>query len=381
MKLKISIYIIMAIISSFSMAADGFKQPYPIGEAMTGNPNFTGTAYLHALSEVKDLNVPMFNVTFEPSCRNSWHRHSGGQILIATAGVGYYHEKGKPARRLYPGDIVEIAPDVEHWHGAAPDSWFAHIAVECNPGGNVVTWLDPVTNEEYLAATSTAAEKYDEANRVLSARQQAIVAIGSAAGRGDLACLEKAVVEGLEAGMTVNEIKEILVQTYAYAGFPRSLRALQRFMSVLDDRKKAGIEDMVGREATAVGDMTDAEKYALGRRNLAELSGVPADAPKAGYVVFAPVIEKFLKEHLFADIFDRDLLSWQDRELATVSIIAGVGGVEPMAAAHMEICLHQGLTVDQLGALLDIVERNLGRAYAGPLRPVVEEFKSGEGKS
>lgn len=366
----------MAVITSFSMAAQKFEQPYPIGNAMTGNPNFIGTAYLHQLSEVKELNVPMFNVTFEPGCRNSWHRHSGGQLLIATAGIGYYQEKGKAARRLFPGDIVEIAPNVEHWHGAAPDSWFAHIAIECNPENNEVMWLTPVGDNEYIAATTEAADKYAEANNVLSPRQQAIVAIGSYAGRGDLAHLENALEQGLEAGMTVNEIREILVQTYAYAGFPRSLRALQTFMSVLDNRKKAGTEDTIGPEATSVKDMTDAEKYALGRKNLSELSGVPADAPAAGYAVFAPVIEKFLKEHLFADIFDRDILSWQDRELATVSIIAGVGGVEPMAAAHMTICLHQGLTPDQLTALLNIVENNLGQEYSTPLRPVVENLKN-----
>lgn len=365
----------MAIITSFSVAAQNFQQPYPTGDAMKGNPNFIGTAYLYPLSEVKELNVPMFNVTFEPSCRNNWHRHSGGQLLIATAGIGYYQEKGRPARRLFPGDIVEIAPDVEHWHGAAPDSWFAHLAIECNPADNRVTWLSPVTDEEYLGATTAAAEKYAEANRVLSPRQQAIVAIGSYTGRGDLAHLEDALAEGLDAGMTVNEIKEILVQAYAYAGFPRSLRALQTFMAVLDKRKAAGIDDPAGREASPVPDMDDKARYALGKKNLAELSGVPADTPPSGYAVFAPVIEKFLKEHLFADIFDRDILSWQDRELATVSIITGVGGVEPMAAAHMGICLHQGLTPAQLSALLNIVETNLGPEYSTPLRPVVAGFE------
>ena len=366
----------MAIITSFSVAAQDFQQPYPIGEAMKGHPNFIGTAYLYPMSEVKELNVPMFNVTFEPGCRNSWHSHSGGQLLIATAGIGYYQEKGKAARRLFPGDIVEIAPNVEHWHGASPDSWFAHLAIECNPDSNKVTWLSPVTDDEYLPATTDAVQKYAEANKVLSPRQQAIVAIGAFTGRGDLEHLDEALVEGLDVGMTVNEIKEILVQAYAYAGFPRSLRALQTFMALLDKRKAAGINDIMGKEATPMPDTDDTTKYALGKKNLATLSGVPADAPASGYAVFAPVIDKFLKEHLFADIFDRDILSWQDRELATVSVITGVGGVEPMAAAHMGICLHQGLTPDQLSALLNIIEINLGPEYSTPLRPVVEKFEN-----
>lgn len=369
----------MAVTIAFSSVAQDFKQPYPIGTALKDNPNFIGQAYLAPVTEVKELNVPIANVTFEPGCRNSWHKHSGGQLLIATAGIGYYQEKGKPARRLFPGDIVEIAPGVEHWHGAAPDSWFAHLAVVCNPGSNKVTWLEPVNDTEYKTATEAAVNRYTDENKVLDNRQQAIVAIASYTGNGDLAHLEEALTEGLEAGMTVNEIKEILVQTYAYAGFPRSLRGIQTFMSLLDKRKAEGINDPVGREATPVAEMTDSEKYALGKKTLAELTDTPVDAPLTGFSVFSPTIDKFLKEHLFADIFDRDLLTWKERELATVSVLAGVGGVEPMAYGHMGICLNLGITPEQLAALLNIVEVNLGQEYSTPLRGVLtqvsENFK------
>ncbi|MEY8246419.1 carboxymuconolactone decarboxylase family protein [Heminiphilus faecis] len=361
----------MAITIAFSTVAQDFRQPYPIGTALKDNPNFIGQAYLSPVTKVKNLNVPMFNVTFEPGCRNSWHRHSGGQLLIATAGIGYYQEKEKPARRLSPGDIVEIAPGVEHWHGAAPDSWFAHLAVECNPDSNEVTWLDPVNDADYLSATTAEADKYAVENKVLNKRQQAIVAIASYTGNGDLEHLEDALTQGLDAGMTVNEIKEILVQAYAYAGFPRSLRGIQTFMSLLDKRKAAGIKDVEGREATPIKEMTDSEKYTLGKRTLAELSGIPADSPIKGYSAFAPIIDKFLKEHLFTDIFDRDILTWKDRELATVSILAGVGKVEPMAYGHMGICLNLGITPAQLAALLNIIEINLGPEYSDPLREVL----------
>ena len=97
----------------------------------------------------KDLNVPMSNVTFEPGCRNNWHSHTGGQILIAVGGVGYYQERGKAARRLLPGDVVEIAPDIEHWHGAAPDCWFSHLAVEVSGEGTSNEWCEPVPEEIY----------------------------------------------------------------------------------------------------------------------------------------------------------------------------------------------------------------------------------------
>ncbi len=126
---------------------------FPTGEANTGYARyFTGQSWLAPLTSMKELNVPMSNVTFEPGCRNNWHSHSGGQILIAVGGAGYYQEKGKAARRLEPGDVVEIAPDVIHWHGAAPESWFSHLAIECNPQINNNAWLDPVTDAEYAEA-------------------------------------------------------------------------------------------------------------------------------------------------------------------------------------------------------------------------------------
>lgn len=149
--------IFFIVMSFMQSSAQIFEQPYPMGFPLKNNPNFIGQAYLYPLTKIAELNTPMANVTFEPGCRNSWHKHSGGQILIATAGVGFYQEKGKDAQRLLPGDIVEIAPGVEHWHGAAPDSWFAHIAIECNPGNNEVTCLTPVNDTEYMTAVKSAA--------------------------------------------------------------------------------------------------------------------------------------------------------------------------------------------------------------------------------
>ena len=128
---------------------------FPRGEENTAYAKyFVGKSYLVPLTKEKRLNVPVSNVTFEPGCRNNWHRHTGGQLLIAVGGVGFYQERGKEARKLLPGDVVEIPPDVDHWHGAAPESWFAHLAIECNPGTNKNTWLEPVSDAEYRAATA-----------------------------------------------------------------------------------------------------------------------------------------------------------------------------------------------------------------------------------
>lgn len=375
MRIKNLFFTTMLSISSvfaYAQTAETFRQPYPLEDKLSPNPNFTGEVWLASLSEKKELNVPMANVTFEPGCRNSWHSHKAGQLLIATAGIGYYQEKGQPARRLFPGDIVEIAPDVEHWHGAAPDSWFAHVAITANPQTNAAVWLSPVSDEQYRKATGEAESRYAEANKELTAREQAIVAVASYTGNGDLEHLKPALTQALETGMTVNEINEVLIHAYAYCGFPRSLRAIQTFMQVVDERKANGINDPIGREASAIKD--NRNRYKRGRDVLAEISGAPADAPKSGYAIFAPTIERFLKEHLFADIFERDLLTYRERELATVSVLAGVGGVEPMFKSHAAICLHLGFTTKQLSALLNIVEVNIGKTYSEPLRGVLNQL-------
>lgn len=371
-KLFLIAMVCLLSVTGYAQTIDTFRQPYPLGKKLSPNPNFTGEVWLAPLSEQKELNVPMSNVTFEPGCRNSWHSHKAGQMLIATAGVGYYQEKGKPARRLFPGDIVEIAPDVVHWHGAAPDSWFAHVAITCNPQTNAAVWLEPVSDEQYREAVTGSESRYAEANHVLTAREQAIVAVASYTGKVDLEHLKLALVEALEAGMTINEINEVLIHAYAYCGFPRSLQAIQTFVQVVNARKANGMNDPIGREASVVND--NRSRYERGRDILAEISGTPASAPKAGYAIFAPTVERFLKEHLFADLFERDLLTYRERELATVSILAGVGGVEPMAVGHMSICLHLGITSGQLSALLNIVEMNLGASYSEPLRKVLKQM-------
>lgn len=342
-----------------------FRQPYPAGKEMQGNPNFIGTAWLYPLSHESELNVPMVNVTFEPGCRNSWHKHSGGQILIATAGVGYYQEKGKPARRLFPGDIVEIAPDVEHWHGADSENWFAHIAIKSNPADNNVTWLNPVNDEEYSAAISNP-----DIITVLSDRQQDIVAIASYAAIGEKDGLSRSLAKGLDDGMTVNELKELLIQSYAYCGFPRSLTALGVLKDLLVQRMADGINDPDGNIALVVSDI---DKYGQGADTLSEISGNPVDAPAPWYEDFAPGINRFLKEHLFADIFGRGVLPYSDREIATVSMLTALGGVEPMAKGHIGICRHLGVTTAQLIALLNIIERNLGADKVEPIRKIVEQ--------
>jgi alkylhydroperoxidase/carboxymuconolactone decarboxylase family protein YurZ len=177
--------------------------------------------------------------------------------------------------------------------------------------------------------------------------------------------------EGLDAGLTINEIKEILVHLYAYCGFPRSIRGLQTFMEVIDERNAKGINDELGAEATPVND--ESSKYNRGKENLEQLVGMPLNGPTKSYAVFAPVIEVFLKEHLFADIFDRDVLSFADRELVTISVISAIGDAEPMLRSHLNICLNLGFTPEQLQKFVEILKINIGRKLAKNAQTVLDE--------
>lgn len=124
---------------------------FPIGEPNNGFAKyFIGQSYLAPVSTEQ---VGIFNVTFEPKCRNNWHIHhaseGGGQILVCVAGRGYYQEWGKPAVEMKPGDCINIPPEVKHWHGAAPDSWFSHLAIEVPGKDGSNEWLEAVSDEEY----------------------------------------------------------------------------------------------------------------------------------------------------------------------------------------------------------------------------------------
>ena len=127
---------------------------FGLGEANTAYAKyFIGNSYLNPLTNPKECPLFLANVTFEPGCRNNWHIHhatkGGGQILICTAGFGWYQEEGKEAVLLKPGSVITIPANVKHWHGAKKDSWFSHIAVEV-PGENTSNeWCEKVTDEEY----------------------------------------------------------------------------------------------------------------------------------------------------------------------------------------------------------------------------------------
>ena len=123
---------------------------FPIGEPNPYGDYFVGQSYLAPVSTEQ---LAIFNVTFEPACRNNWHIHhannGGGQMLICVGGRGYYQEWGKEARELHPGDVVNIPANVKHWHGSAPDSWFSHLAIEIEGEDGRSEWCEAVSDEDY----------------------------------------------------------------------------------------------------------------------------------------------------------------------------------------------------------------------------------------
>ena len=185
----------------------------------------------------------------------------------------------------------------------------------------------------------------------LTARQQVIAPITAAAAVGDLPRLNTALALGLDAGLTISETKEILVQLYAYAGFPRSLNALGELMKVLDARRQRGVQDAPGSEpATPIP--TGKQLLALGTANQTKLIGAPVKGP---LFEFAPAIDDFLKRHLFGDIFARDNLNWQSRELATVGALAAMPGVESQLQSHIAVSMNVGLTAVQLREVANLL--------------------------
>ncbi|KAK9427598.1 carboxymuconolactone decarboxylase family protein [Lipomyces doorenjongii] len=205
----------------------------------------------------------------------------------------------------------------------------------------------------------------------LNRQLRRVVSISALTAVGNLGDLKVELKAGLDAGLTVNEIKEVLVHLYAYIGFPRSLNGIGTFMSVLEDRKAQGISDVVGKDASPLTDRTD--DYERGRKVLAELTQRPQTKPAPGFGEFAPRIDVFLKVHLFAHIFDSDVLNYQQRELVTISALAAMEGVEPQLQAHINIGLNVGISMRQLIEAFDVIEKGVSKRQADAAKAILSK--------
>ncbi|MBR2217760.1 MAG: carboxymuconolactone decarboxylase family protein [Alistipes sp.] len=332
-----------------------FQQMFPQGEPLPEqfSKYFTGQAWLARLTTDAALNVPVSNVTFSPGCRNNWHSHTGGQLLIVVGGRGYYQEKGRPARELLPGDVVEIAPDVVHWHGAAPDSWFSHLAVECNPATNVNTWLEPVDDAQYDAATASR-PVFSEGIPVDGAKDPELFeifdnfALGEVLGHGGLdartrlmcilasnvasqgrAAFRATLDAALGAGVTPVEVKEVLYQAVPYVGMAKAADFIGAANDVLEARG-------VGLPLEGQSTTTPADRFEKGLAVQRSIFGAGhIDAMREAAPENQKHIQQYLSDNCFGDFLTRGGLDVKTRELVTFSLLVSLGGCEPQVKGHI----------------------------------------------
>lgn len=222
-----------------------------------------------------------------------------------------------------------------------------------------------------------AQAKTAEASASLSAPQQAIIPIAAYAAAGEIDKLQTALERGLDDGLTISQIKEVLVQVYAYAGFPRSLNALGTLMKVLQSRQERGIDDPQGDSPGKPIPKGDA-LLAAGTANQTRLAGGPVKGPLFD---FSPAIDEYLKTHLFGDIFERDNLDWKARELATVGMLAALPGTDPQLQAHMRISMNVGLSPAQLQSLATVLEERVDATAATRAREALKRQLAAANKS
>ncbi len=206
----------------------------------------------------------------------------------------------------------------------------------------------------------------------LSNQQKSIASISALTAKSDWKGLKPELSKGLDNGLSINEIKEELVHLYAYVGFPKSIMGLRTFLAVLEERRANGIQDNWGKEASLIDDTQP--KYDRGKKVLEALIQNPLPDTKPDYQQFSPEIDRFLKEHLFADIFERDVLSHKQRELITVSALMSLGNVKPMLKGHLGISIKQGFTKAQLEDLAKTLKSYLNRKKLKSAKEVIEEL-------
>ena len=225
-----------------------------------------------------------------------------------------------------------------------------------------------------MAAAGSPVKSQENMENVLNEKQQAVVAIACLEAKGDIDGLKAAIGGGLDAGLTVNEVKEALSQLYAYTGFPRSLNALGALQGVVEERKAQGKRDAEGREASPMKDDYDALRQ--GTEVQTKLSG------RAFNYTFAPATDYYLKAHLFGDIFARDNLTHAQRELVTVSALAGLEGCGSQLKSHVSGARNMGLSDAEIRSIPAVLAARVGEVEAWRARKAIaevygEEFTEG----
>jgi len=219
-----------------------------------------------------------------------------------------------------------------------------------------------------LAALALCVSTADAQDDSLSDKQRNIVTVAAFTASGDIPKLKVASNEALDAGLTINEIKEVLVQMYAYAGFPRSLNGINAFNDVVKHRQASGKKDMTGPAPSPLP--AKKSSLELGGEIRTRLTGTTAVAE---YAKFVPVIDEFLRAHLFGDIFGRDNLDYQSREIATIAALATLEGVEPQLRSHFNVGMNVGLTEAQLEDVVELIDSRIDSKKAADAERVLAD--------
>jgi 4-carboxymuconolactone decarboxylase len=205
----------------------------------------------------------------------------------------------------------------------------------------------------------------------LNLQQKSLVAISALTSVGNLENLKKELHNALDTGVSINEIKEVIVQLYAYCGFPKSLNAIGTFKNILEERIAKGIKDNQGKEIIVENNNPD--KYEQGRKVLEILTKIPQIKPAPGFGEFAPRIDAFLKEHLFADVFNSDVLTYQQRELVTISSLAAMTGTESQLDFHLTVAMNTGLTLKQLEQVSILIKKYINKTQSNIFDKVLQK--------
>lgn len=328
---------------------------YPLGsqQSFTGPNNlFTGQVSVDmAFPQNEHTAFSGAYVTFAPGARTAWHTHPAGQHMIVTKGIALTGTRDGNVLQFSAGETVWCPPDIDHWHGATPHAAMTHLVMTGAKDGENVVWKEKVTDEQYLSKSEAATIKS------LTEKQQALVPIAAYTAIGDQVSLKVAITNGLDAGLTINEIKEVQVHLYAYTGFPRALNGIATLMSVLDARQAAGITDIEGEAPSSIP--AGQSSVEVGTKVQTELVGAPVTG---GMFDFAPGMNTFLQSHLFGDIFARGVLDYTHREMVTVAALASLQGAESQLGSHIGMATNAGVTEPQLADISNVLGMTVGKA-------------------
>jgi len=339
----------LMIFSSFTMA-ETITTQYTAKNKLVlqsvDNNYFTGDASFSRFPSMpSNGDIAPAIVYFKPNSFTNWHSHSQGQYLIVTEGTGRFQEWDKPSQMITKGDVIWIAPNVKHWHGAGEFTAMTHIAMS-PVDNNEVTWYEKAQPE--TTSQAVLVDKISE--RQFTHKQLTLVPFAIAITQSDTLAEKIAIEQALHTGFTINELKEAVSHQFSYIGAPKTLNGVITLKSILEDRIKQGIDDPQGPLAKELGPI---DYYQLGEQKLAALTN---RATTSAIFDFAPAVDYAIKAQLFGYQFSRDNLGDVDRELVTIGSLIGLGdSVNAQLYSHLLLLKQLGLTEEGLLQIASVI--------------------------